>query len=341
MEADVLDVLTMIARRWRLIFGGFVVVTVTTFVLLLLVPNEYTTQTTFIPSSKGAPNLGALGSLALSFGVIPPGETGPKFYADLAKSDEILLKVLGSQGDSGDDGRLSSHAEYVVINHIRGRDSLALRDATLRHLRRHVEVDFDPRTSVVVLRVTARDRALAVDIAWTILRALNDFNIHTLQTAARAQREFLERRVTAARRELALSQDSLRDFYTHNRRYQESPGLVLRESGLRRTYELRQQNLVTLLNALEQARIDEVRDTPVLTTLDRPILPAKKSGPKRGLLAVGTGFVWLALSVFGVSLRAAFTELAAQRPVEIAALRSEWREVKSLASFVGRRKHGD
>ena len=93
---------------------------------------------------------------------------------------------------------------------------------------------------------------------------------------------------------------------------------------------MKQQNLVTLLNNLEQSRIDEVRDTPVLTILDEPILPAKKSGPKRALLALGAGLFWLALSAFGVSAKASFAQLAAQRPADVATLRSEWREMTSL-----------
>jgi uncharacterized protein involved in exopolysaccharide biosynthesis len=43
---------------------------------------------------------------------------------------------------------------------------------------------------------------------------------------------------------------------------------------------------VTLTREYEQARIAEVRDTPVLTIIDRAVPPYKKSWPKRALITI-------------------------------------------------------
>jgi uncharacterized protein involved in exopolysaccharide biosynthesis len=327
---DLLAVLVILSRCWKRLVGGAVALSVAAFLLLLLVPSQYTARATFVPSgtTKGLSALGALGGLPASLSMLGAVESGPKFYADLATSDVILLQVLDTTSRSPARGPGVTSFNYIRANHITARDSLRLRDAALRHLRRHIDVDFDPRTSVVTLQVTARQRDLAVAIARTVLGALNDFNVRTFQTTAGAQRRFLEQRVEQARVELTVAEDSLRTFYTRNRTYQQSPLLVLREAQLRRDYELKQQNLVTLITNLEQARIDEVRDTPVLTILDPPILPAKKSGPMRGLLAIGVGMLWLGGGVLLVSVRTALSQLASHRPEEVAVLRQEFQALR-------------
>jgi uncharacterized protein involved in exopolysaccharide biosynthesis len=187
-----------------------------------------------------------------------------------------------------------------------------------------LDVNFDPRTSVVEVRCTAKDQQLAVVIARRLLAALNEFNISTLQTSAGARRRFLEGRVRDARGELAVAEDSLRRFYISNRQYQQSPELVLREASLRQTYTLKQQNLVSLITNLEQARIDQVRDTPVLTVLEEPLVPAKPSGPKRLLLAFGVATFWLGIRVVLIALGSSISRLSVERPTEIAVIKGSW-----------------
>jgi uncharacterized protein involved in exopolysaccharide biosynthesis len=52
---------------------------------------------------------------------------------------------------------------------------------------------------------------------------------------------------------------------------------------LERRVQLKQEVLGTLSRSYEEARINEVRDTPVLTVIDRADVPARKSFPNRTL----------------------------------------------------------
>ena len=322
-DADVMTVAVQVLRRRRFVAGGAAVTGVVMLALLQLVPDKYESRATFAPSGITSPDLGSLGSLALSLGGLSGGQTGPKFFADLVTSDAILLRVLADTLRTRTNDGKSTATTYVTANGIEATDALALRDASLRHLRRRVDVDFDVRTSVVTVRVETVDPELSASTASALLAALNDFNVTTYQTTASAKREFLERRLEQARAELSASESALRDFYTANRQYQQSPLLVFREAELRQSYELRKQNLVTLLTSYEQARLDQVRDTPVLTILDRPLLPARPTGPNRLVLAMGAAMVWLGLSSLFVVSRAALAQLALLRPAETEALRNE------------------
>ncbi len=322
MEADVLSMFVAVARSWRRLLGGSVVCAAGAGLLLLLSPDYYTTHTTFAPSTSPSA-LANIGNLAasLGLGIGDMAENGPKFYADLVTSDAILLQVLDT----------TRHPyNYYRLSHLSAKDTLRLRDKGLRHLRRHLDVDFDVRTSVVTVEIATRDPQISVDMAQVLLDALNRFNISTLQTTARARRQFLEQRLREARQELAQATDSLKFFYIRNRQYQQSPVLVLHEADLRQEYALKQQTVNSLASSLEQARIDEVRDTPVLTVLDTPILPSKPSGPKRALLAIGFGFLWLAGYAFWVSTTVVTGDLATRRPNEAAAIADVWRQMRKM-----------
>jgi tyrosine-protein kinase Etk/Wzc len=69
---------------------------------------------------------------------------------------------------------------------------------------------------------------------------------------------------------------------------------------------LRQEVYQTLTKAYEEARIAEVRDTPVLTVIDSAVAPVHPSGPRRVL---GTT---VAL-IFGAALGILLAYLAAAR----------------------------
>jgi len=58
-----------------------------------------------------------------------------------------------------------------------------------------------------------------------------------------------------------------------------------------RDVEIQQKLFALLFPMMEQARVDEERNTPTLLVLDAPSLPERKSGPKRTLLTVVVFFI--------------------------------------------------
>jgi uncharacterized protein involved in exopolysaccharide biosynthesis len=80
------------------------------------------------------------------------------------------------------------------------------------------------------------------------------------------------------RDELREVEDRLERFHKQNRVVQ-SPELVFQRDRLSREVGMRQQVYGTMVQAFEQARIDEVRDTPVISRVLEPTLPDRPSGP--------------------------------------------------------------
>jgi uncharacterized protein involved in exopolysaccharide biosynthesis len=128
---------------------------------------------------------------------------------------------------------------------------------------------------------------------------VNRFNLERRQSNASQEREFIEGQLSRAESALHAAEDSLRRFLEQNRNYQNSPSLRFRHERLQRRVSLRQQVFSSLSESYQQARIDEVRNTPVITVVQPPELPARPD-PRQLLLKGALGLVLGGmLGVFG------------------------------------------
>ena len=79
-----------------------------------------------------------------------------------------------------------------------------------------------------------------------------------------------------------------------------APDLKFEEDGLTREISVRQQVFTTLTQIYEQARLEEVRDTPVLMVVE-PAVQAPKADSRKLLLKVLVAlFVGLGISIISV-----------------------------------------
>ena len=108
-----------------------------------------------------------------------------------------------------------------------------------------------------------------------------------------------------ARTNLDEAEDSLRQFYERNRRIADSPRLQFEEGRLRRRIDLRQEIYLVLNRELEQARLDEVRDTPILNIIDPPVPPARHEKPQRRVIAVLAAFLGALTAAAGLVMQRA------------------------------------
>ena len=81
------------------------------------------------------------------------------------------------------------------------------------------------------------------------------------------------------------------------------PSLETELTRLIRDYKVQEQLYLLLSAELEQARIQELQDTPTVTVLDAAIPPERKSRPKRSLIALIAGMLTFLGSVAYVAVR--------------------------------------
>lgn len=273
-----LGLATAFLRHRRLMVLGPVVVAVLA-VAYGYASREYVAESRFLPRT-GTSDAARLTGLAAQFGLnLGAGETGesPEFYVDLLKSRDLLLAAAQTRYAYLPAGARDSVAGTLVeLLHLKGRSPTALERAAIEALRARVVVATDPRAGIVELRVVAPSGELAEHINRRILELVNDFNLRKRQSQAAAERVFTEQRMHEAQLALDSVENDLRVF-TERNRIIEDPALKLEASRLQRRIDLRQQVYLTLAQAFEQARVAEVRNTPVITVVDAPERSAEPS----------------------------------------------------------------
>ncbi|HXG45164.1 MAG TPA: hypothetical protein VNJ71_10450 [Gemmatimonadales bacterium] len=290
----------------------------------LLLPRTYTSRATFVPQSEGSA-LSRVAGLAAQFGfVLPAGEGEPSadFYAELLKSEGFLRLVIDTPVTVRHNGREVS----INLRDFFGRgeqDTLVRRARAIEELGKRVRVSTGIKTGVVEVGVRTRDAGLSAVIAARLLEELNRFNLQTRQSRAREERRFLEGRLAEARDSLRAAEDRLQAFLQRNREFKGSPQLGFEHDRLQRAVTERQEVVTTLAQAFERSRIDEVRNTPVITVLQAPELPVR---PDRRWLAAKV----LVAGVAGLLLATLLVVWQARLASHVQSAPDEWARVRSL-----------
>jgi uncharacterized protein involved in exopolysaccharide biosynthesis len=261
------------------------------------------------------------------------------------KSRSILEAVVDSQFQyQGDQGMVKG--TLVDFYKSKGKTPALRRDAAIRKLEEDIEASTVQKTGVVNLSVTVRQPALAFEINQRLLDLINQFNLRTRQSQAAQERRFTERRLAEVRQDLRAAEDRLQQFLQQNRDIRNSPNLTFQGDRLQREVTMQQQVFTTLAQAYEQAKIEEVRDTPVIAVVERPevpVRPDRRGLIGKGLLALLLGLVLGAGWAFAKSFAANSDRLTSGEAAEFAVLRRQaagelLRPWRPLAQLLGLRR---
>jgi uncharacterized protein involved in exopolysaccharide biosynthesis len=298
--ASLLRLVNAVLRRRRIVIGLPIVLATIVCSVTLLRSRTWTASASFSPSESQAAQMGQLAGIAAQFGFsIPIAASGesPEFYVGLLRSGEIRRSAVRSTYRLVDETQPDTTwitGNLVELFEIRGRSEAGRLDGAVEQLGRRMSVGTTPETGVVRLSVQTRWPELSVQVAGRLLELVNEFNLQTRQSQANAEREFVAQRLVEARSDLAVAEETLQGFLQSNRRIENSPQLGFERDRLQRVVTLRQEVVISLAQALEQAKIEEVRNTPVITIVEQPYPPAK---PDRRRLIM-KGLVSLALGLF-------------------------------------------
>lgn len=249
-----------VLRHRRMILGTVAFFTAVAVGWGLVQPREYEAAARFVPEAREATGADAA-TLARQFGInLGRQGTGYSswFYADLLESRETLASILTAQYRPTDaDTDITLSELWKIDDPAKG----------VGRLRRAMRVHVDRQTGVVSVSVRTRDPALSRQIIERIVAAMHQFNVEVRRSQAQAEVEFVQDRLGEAQASLRVAEDSLQAFLRQNRQFDQSFELRFEHDRLQREVALRQEMASTMYRSLEQARIDAVRDTPVLTVI--------------------------------------------------------------------------
>lgn len=289
-----LALLAVLRRRWRLLVLLPTAVALAAGATRLLRPRSYAATATFIPQTSAGPR-SAISGLAAQFGVsvgsAEPGQS-PQFFSELVRSRTILERVASTPLAERPGGPARPLADALAVPAGTAAERL---EGTIETLTRMVVAGADVQTGMVRVRVTAPTPELARGVADRVLAELNAFNLERRQQRAAGDRQFSEERLAELRAELGVAESRYASFRRANRSVEGSPELQALEDRLARDVQFRQQVYTSLAQAYEQARLDEVRATPVISVLDEPALPTRAEPRGAATLAV---IAWVATFTF-------------------------------------------
>lgn len=252
-------------------------------------PVRYTATTSFAIGQDQAPSL----LLGLSLSGIGSGRS-PQFYTDLVKSPAILEPLVETSFDVA-----PGKPRQTLIEYYGGRSGsrVAAKEAAMGAVSSRISTKISPVTSVITMGVGAENPTLAAEVAQAILDQIDLFNTRTRKVQTTAERAFSEQRLVEIGAEVRVSEDKLRDFLERNRDISLSPSLTLEKERLSDEVSAKRQLYNTVLQAYERAKMDEVRESPLVTVIGRPTPPLQPDSRGTMRIAVLGFFAGVLLGV--------------------------------------------
>lgn len=216
------------------------------------------------------------------------------------------------------------------------KDIQLAEDSLKAFQRRHKTVLLDEETKAAVKSAAElKAQIVADDIALAVLRKTMASDHPEAQ---RLSQRIEETRKQLARLEFGSSQSSAKNYLSIP--FEQLPEVSLRLAELMRDLEVQEKVFELLTQQYEQAKIQERKDTPTVSVLDRAVPPDHKSRPRRSLLVLLGGGLSIIFSLFWIFGEEYFRKMRQVRPEEYS-LVQEIRETVSTIPLLGKvfRKH--
>lgn len=248
--------------------------------IILFVPDKYIAEVTILPELEknrlmgfsGVSDLAGLNGL--NIGDAPVA----KLYPMIIKSARILKEVLYKKYKTSSLSDSVSLVQFWNIN--KGTEDEKFEKA-LKHLQTVTEIDFDSRLGTMRMKVEMEEPKLAADVANSITNELDLYTRTKRRTSVTAQREFIEQRLREVAQTLRVAEDSIKSFREKNRRIIDSPQLIIEQGRLERALQINSTVFVELKKQIEIAKIEEIKNIPIINILDEARVPVQKSSPNR------------------------------------------------------------
>ena len=283
-------------NRWKFVSINISIAALVLVLLFFIVPPYYESTVTILPDyGNKSTSIGQFSDLAALAGV-KVGEGAPtEIYQVLAASESVLEPVINkkySTKEYKDSVNLIQYFNIEPDNSLSPK--LQQRKMFIKAYKRLskdlLTTDLDRITKVLNITVTMPESDLSALVANNIVKSL-DYYIRTKRKSyASEQRFYIEKRLLQVKDSLTAAENKLKNFREENRLVA-SPALLLEQGRLLRNVDILQAVYIELNKQLEIAKIDEIKETPVLNVKELAKDPVIKAGPKRGIIFIIIMFI--------------------------------------------------
>ena len=235
-------------------------------------------------------SLSQIQSFALNFGIKNLENDQSFNIPDLVESRLIASSLLKNKWNSiegrniqlKDLWRIKEEKSMVKDTY----DSLRVVEIAMKKLKNHISVNEDPRTGLIRIKTTFSDPIISSEIANFIGSQVQNYIQKENSAQSTKEKVFISERLLIVKEELESAELELNTFKERNRGYEDSPELFMVFSRYFRDVEAKKEVFLTLQQQLELARIEEVRQSPILHILDFAVPATRYSSPNRVLFLV-------------------------------------------------------
>ena len=290
-------------NKWKFIWINLSIAVLSLIILFFVVSLYYQSTVTILPEyGNKNTSLGQITDLAALAGV-KVGEGAPtEIYQVLVTSESVLEPVIYKEyltDEYKDSVNLIQYFDIKPDNSLppKLRQRKMFLKAYDKLSKNHLSTDLDRITKVLDIKVTMPESDLSALVANNIVESLDNYIRTKRRSYASEQRFYIQKRLAQVKDSLSAAENKLKNFREENRLVA-SPALMLEQGRLLRNVDILQTVFIELNKQLEIAKIDEIKETPVLNVKELAKDPIIKAGPKRGvtfIVIILTSFLLSAL----------------------------------------------
>jgi uncharacterized protein involved in exopolysaccharide biosynthesis len=274
LDDDEISLLALgsVLLRWRRTIVGLCVVGAALGLWnRLSKPREYQSSATFIPQGAQGGASGLALAASLGFNIASAGGAwGPPMYVVLIQSRALLEPIaLDTVVVVEEGGRRMALMDLLQITAPTRERAVTLAVGALNGM---IAAREEKKLGGVTVSVKTKWPSVSLALANRLVQRVNQFNLETRRSQAVLERQFVEARAVESERVLRDAEDRLQAFLQANRDIGGSPGLAFERDRLQREVTRRSLLYTSWLQSREEARIREIRDTPVITVFENPRL---------------------------------------------------------------------
>jgi Uncharacterized protein involved in exopolysaccharide biosynthesis len=290
--------LLVIAKGLKLLIILPIIISIITIIYVLYFIDPVYESTSKIMSSSGNSNVFSQSSLAMQFGInLPRNQAEPQWvYPEIIRSRTLANKILNRKFNTIEFGSQKSLLHILTSgesNEVSNNDSLNIKaiNAVLGM------VKVSESGSTIQIKINAKEPRLARDINFAFIDELDAHQRAYNKTKSSETRKFIEERIKSTEIELNVAEEDLKNFRDSNRRIQNSPSLLLEQQRLSREAAVLTGVFTTLKQELENAKIEEVKESNYVIILDPPEIPILRIKPKRKVIVLSAGILGFNLRI--------------------------------------------
>lgn len=298
-EISVLALGAAIVKRWRLVLAFAVLGGIGGAIYSYAQPQLYEAKAIFVPQGADQSTLSAAAS-QFGFRIPTSGSAwGPSMYVELVRTRDMLLPIVWDTLQLPEQG--NRRVALVDLLRTKGPSPQRTAGGTIGKLGLMISASEARKLNAVQVTVKSKWATVSYWLTRRLIDRLNQFNIETRRSQATVERQFVQAQAQEAAANLRDAEDRQRAFLRSNRAIDNSPDLRAEYERTQREVNRLSQLYLSWMQALDQARTSEVRNTPVITMLEEPQMPMDPM--PRGtlriaiLMAIAGGLAGLMLAI--------------------------------------------